>query len=53
MFYDSLCDFKGCEGKKEAGPRGVRMPGKSLLGGSQTAGENTHKHTQTVVRLVL
>lgn len=37
--------FKGCEGKEEAGPRGVRLPGESLLGGSQTSGEITHTHT--------
>lgn len=39
-----VCDFffKGCQGEEETGPRGVRVPGESLLGGAQTAGESTH-----------
>ena len=35
-----VCDFQGCKGEEETGPCGVRVPGESLLGGSQTSGEN-------------
>lgn len=34
--------LQGGKGEEEAGPRGVRVPGESLLGGAPTAGESSH-----------